>query len=95
MLCKVMNISQFNKTSLQNLLSSVDKTLIQSKDQILEVQKTSTEIRSIVTSANLNQPEFLALNQNHFMSSLRNRIFLKYLGIDYELNNTKDIYYND
>jgi hypothetical protein len=49
----------------------------------------------VAVSANTAKPGFASTQRGDFIQGLRNRLFLKYAGIDYEYYNVYDQRYRD
>jgi hypothetical protein len=98
-----MSLSTCNSVSnLINALSNNPSSNVQLQTSTLK--DVVQEARSSVISENINNTNILNetyINSNNeevtitisIIQGLKNRLFLKYIGVDYEMFNTKDLLY--
>lgn len=99
-----MTTSLCNAGGLQGLLDSVRGSSANARRQAGDMAGVAREARSVAVTANA-AAETLALRTRRagfatamrgaYLQGIRNRLFLKYAGIDYEYYNVHDLRYRD
>lgn len=90
-----MSSNPCNASALQNLISSLGGAGVNAKLQAGTLASAAREVRSVAVSANTARPGFASTQRGALIQGLRNRLFLKYAGIDYEYYNVYDQRYRD
>jgi len=89
-----MTTNPCNTTGLNNLLSSLHGSPnIAARRQAGIANAIALEARSALVSNNIRNPGFASLMTADVLQGMRNRLFLKYNGIDYEFYNTSNLLY--
>jgi hypothetical protein len=88
-----MSSNPCNSSALTSLLGSLTGSNANALAQAGSVASMAREARSVAVSSNAGRPGFAASSSGEFIQGLRNRLFLKYAGIDYEFYNVYDLRY--
>ena len=88
-----MSSNPCNSSALTNLLGSLGGANTNAAAQAGSVASMAREARSVAVSSNAGRPGFASSASCEFIQGLRNRLFLKYAGIDYEFYNPYDLRY--
>ena len=91
-----MSTNPCNTTALTNLLSSLNGSSSNALSEIATVSDVMREARSVAVASNTNNYGTVAAGSTvtgAMIQGLRNRLFLKYSGIDYEFYNVYDLQY--
>lgn len=95
-----------NPSGLKGVLSSVTGSQANAQRQALALASAALEARSMAVAANAGSAYasgtvsggnagFASAMRGQYIDGLRNRLLLKYAGIDYEFFNVYDLRYRD
>ena len=91
-----MSSNPCNASALKNLISALGGASDNARFQAGSIASMAREVRSVAVSSNARRNVgFAEPSRGAFIQGLRNRLFLKYAGIDYEYYNVYDIRYRD
>ena len=93
-----------NPSGLNGILSSLGGSRANAQGQALAMAAAALEARSVAVSSNANSAYangsggnvgFASAMRGQYINGRRNRLLLKYAGIDYEFFNVYDLRYRD
>jgi hypothetical protein len=88
-----MSTNPCNAASLLGILSSLQGSSLSAQQQAIASANLANQARSVAVASNSNNVAFGSAATGEIIRGLRNRLFLKYAGIDYEFYNRQDLQY--
>jgi hypothetical protein len=92
----MVKLNPCNTGNTDPVVDALKRNAKKASDEAAAVGSTAVEIRQVASSSNNGRPgSYNASTIGQVIIGMRNRLYLKYLGIDYEFFNVYDMRYRD